>query len=215
MLAARRRESALPCDAYTAAATDGERACVRLCAHAMAVNGDGVAYVELTDGDNIPALVTMVLTVAFVLFVDSHEVVLHDFNDSMGRELQATSTVSRVGVLLAVDTLHVYVCMPMCHVTKIRKPGLCVALARCCCSCSPPRSPASRAALPASCCSVHASHRPRELSCMCVDNFGEQVGVVALVVLDHSVRADRHPCIPGGACSTRRIGAGCSPCRRA
>ena len=163
----------------------------------------------------LPVLVTVVLTVAFLLFVDSHEVVLHDFNDSMGRELQATSTVSRVGVLLAVDTLHVYVCMPMCHVTKIRKPGLCVTLARCCCSCSPPRSPASRAALPASCCSVHASHRPRELSCMCVDNFGEQVRVVALVVLDHSVRADRHPCIPGGACSTRRIGAGCSPCRRA
>ena len=171
----------------------------------------------------LPVLVTVVLTVAFLLFVDSHEFVLHDSNDitwhefssSMGRELQATSTVSRVGVLLAVDTLHVYVCMPMCHVTKIRKPGLCVTLARCCCSCSPPRSPASRAALPASCCSVHASHRPRELSCMCVDNFGEQVGVVALVVLDRSVREDRHPCIPGGACSTRRIGAGCSPCRHA
>ena len=60
----------------------------------------------------LPVLVTVVLTVAFLLFVDSHEVVLHDFNDSMGRELQATSTVSGVGVLLAVDTLHVYVCMP-------------------------------------------------------------------------------------------------------
>ena len=52
----------------------------------MAVNGDGVAYVELTDGDNIPALVTMVLTVAFVLFVDSHEVVPHDFNATTWRE---------------------------------------------------------------------------------------------------------------------------------
>ena len=43
----------------------------------------------------LPVLVTVVLTVAFLLFVDSHEVVLHDFNDttwhefssSMGREL--------------------------------------------------------------------------------------------------------------------------------
>jgi len=29
-----------------------------------------------------------------------------------------------------------------------------------------------------------------ELGCMCVDNFGEQVAVVALVVVDRSVRAD-------------------------
>jgi len=31
-----------------------------------------------------------------------------------------------------------------------------------------------------------------ELGCMCVDNFGEQVAVVALVVVDRSVRADGH-----------------------
>ena len=79
----------------------------------------------------LPALVTMVLTVAFVLFVDSHEVVPHDFNATtwrefssrMGRELKATGTVSHVGVLLAVHTPHVYVCMPMYHVTKIRNSG--------------------------------------------------------------------------------------------
>jgi len=29
-----------------------------------------------------------------------------------------------------------------------------------------------------------------ELGCMCVDNFGEQVAVAALVVVDRSVRAD-------------------------
>ena len=34
----------------------------------------------------LPALVTMVLTVAFVLFVDSHEVVPHDFNATTWRE---------------------------------------------------------------------------------------------------------------------------------
>jgi len=31
-----------------------------------------------------------------------------------------------------------------------------------------------------------------ELGCMCVNNFCEQVAVVALVVVDHSVRADGH-----------------------
>ena len=34
----------------------------------------------------LPALVTMVLTVAFVLFVNSHEVVPHDFNATTWRE---------------------------------------------------------------------------------------------------------------------------------
>jgi len=34
----------------------------------------------------LPALVTMVLTAAFVLFIDSHEVVPHDFNATTWRE---------------------------------------------------------------------------------------------------------------------------------
>lgn len=74
-----------------------------------------------------PAFVTVLLTVAFVMFVDSNDVVPNTFNSTTWREfsgritheLQATSTVSRVGVLLLVHSLHVYVCMPMCHITKI------------------------------------------------------------------------------------------------